>query len=118
VALGYTRSFANSYYGSFYQRDRGYVQFSTFILGAVVGGVEFGISRVAFPEVAQAAPAVDQPAFSQVRLDAGLFGEYRFTDTIAANATFRYDQVNSPAVGAEELKYTRWQTYLGVRWFM
>lgn len=117
VALGYTRSFNNSYYGSFYQKDRGYLQFSMFLLGAIAGGLEFGVSRVAYPAVA-IPPAVDEPSFSQARIDARLFGEYRFTDTLAANATLQYDQVNSQAVNNEDLDYNRWQAYIGVRWFM
>jgi Putative beta-barrel porin 2 len=114
VALGYTRSFANSYYGSFYQRDRGYLQFSMFLLGAVAGGLEFGVSRVAYPEV----DVIQQASFSQLRLDGRLFGEYRFTDTLAANATLQFDQVNSPSINGEDLDYKRWQAYVGVRWFM
>jgi hypothetical protein len=116
VALGYTRSFSNSYYGSFYQRDRGYLQFSMFVLGAVVGGVEFGVSRVAYPDVVVG--SVNQASFSQLRIDGQLFGEYRFSDTLAANATLNYDQVNSDPVAGEDLDYRRWQAYLGVRWFM
>jgi hypothetical protein len=112
VALGYLRSFSNSYYGAFYQRDRGYLQFNTFLLGAVAGGLEFGVSRVAFPAVGA------EPEFAQLRLDGRVFGEYRFTDTLAANATVLFDQVNSPDVALEDLDYTRWQAYLGVRWFM
>jgi len=112
VALGYSRSFSNSYYGSFYQRDRGYLQFSTFLVGAVAAGLEFGVSRVAFPAVGT------EGDFDQLRLDGRLFGEYRFTDTLAANATVQYDQVNSPNVALEDLDYTRWQAYVGVRWFM
>lgn len=112
VALGYTRTFKNSYYGSYYQRDRGYLQFSTFLLGAIAGGLEFGVSRVHFPDVNT------EPEFNQVRLDGNLFAEYRFTETLAANATLQYDQVNSPQVGQEDLDYSRWQAYVGVRWFM
>lgn len=112
VALGYGRSFSNSYYGSFYQQDRGYLQFSTFLVGAVAGGLEFGVSRVAFPAVAP------EPGFDQLRFDGRAFGEYRFTDTLAANATVQYDKVNSPIVALEDLDYARWQAYLGVRWFM
>jgi hypothetical protein len=115
LALGYTRSFANSYYGSFYQRDRGYLQFNAFVLGAIVGGVEFGVSRIGYPEVNE---PVQQDAFSQVRLDARVFGEYRFTDTLATNATVMYDQVNSDPVNNEDLDYHRWQAYIGLRWFM
>jgi hypothetical protein len=112
VALGYTRSFSNSYYGSFYQRDRGYLQFSMFILGAIASGLEFGVSSVHFPE---AGPT--QPAFSQVRLDGRLFGEYRFTDALAVNASVLYDQVNSDPVPTEDLSYTRWQAFIGARLF-
>jgi len=117
VALGYARTFANSYYGSFYQQDRGYLDFSMFILGAVAGGIQFGVSRVAFPDVNPPPPGAAQPAFSQTRIDGRVFGEYRFTDTLAMNATFMFEQVNSPAVNNEDLKYSRWQTYLGVRVF-
>jgi len=114
IALGYQRGFNNSYYGSFYQRDRGYLQFSMFLLGAVASGLEFGVSSVRFPE----AKATTQPAFSQVRIDGRMFAEYRFTDTLAVNATVMYDQVNSDPIPTEDLSYSRWQAYLGLRWFM
>jgi hypothetical protein len=112
TALGYTRSFSNSYLGSFYQRDRGYLQFSLFLLGAVAAGLEFGVSRLGYPETGETA------AFSQLRIDGRAFAEYRFTDTLAVNATVLYDQVNSPIVASEDLDYRRWQAYVGVRWFM
>lgn len=117
LALGYNRSFSNSYFGSFYQRDRGYLQFNMFLLGAITGGLEFGVSRVAFPDVALAG-MTQKESFSQTRLDGRVFGEYRFTDTLATNATVQYDQVNSEAVIGEELDYKRWQASIGVRWFM
>lgn len=117
IALGYTRAFSNSYHGSFFQRDRGYLQFSMFLLGAVAGGLEFGVSRVAYPEAVLATGA-EEPAFSQTRLDGRLFAEYRFTDTLAANTTLEYDKVMSPVVNGEELEYDRWQAFIGVRWFM
>jgi hypothetical protein len=114
IALGYVRSFSNSYYGSFYQRDRGYLNFSMFVLGAVAGGIDFGIARVAYPEVT--AP-VQKDSFSQLRLDARMFGEYRFSDTVAMNATLQYDQVNSEVVNDEHLDYNRWQALVGLRLF-
>ncbi|RYZ03877.1 MAG: hypothetical protein EOO73_25990 [Myxococcales bacterium] len=116
MALGYTRSVNNSYLGSFYSRDRGYLQFSAFLLGAIAGGLEFGVSRVSFP--AAVGGNVNTPAIDQLRLDGRVFGEYRFTETIAANATFLYDHVMSDAVPNDDLDYRRWQAYLGLRWFM
>jgi hypothetical protein len=118
VALGYNRAFSNSYLGSFYQQDRGYLNFDMFLLGAVAAGLQFGVSHVAYPEVRRADGALLSESFSQLRIDARAFGEYRFTDTLATNVTVMYDQVNSPAVSNEELKYDRWQAYLGLRWFM
>jgi hypothetical protein len=116
VALGYARTVSNSYLGSFFTRDRGYLQFNAFLLGSIAGGFEFGASRVAFP-VARGG-GVNTPEVTQLRLDGNLFGEYRFTETIAANATVMYDRVNSGSIPTEDLDYERWQAYLGLRWFM
>jgi hypothetical protein len=116
VALGYARTFNNSYYGSFFQRDRGYLQFNVFLLGALTGGLEFGVSRVAYPDVVIG--GVSEPSFNQLRLDGVLFTEYRLTDTLAVNGTLQYDQANSRIVRDEDLDFKRWQAYLGVRWFM
>jgi hypothetical protein len=117
VALGYGRVFDNSYLGSFYQRDRGYLQFDLFLLGSIVGGLEFGVSSVSYPDVVQ--NGLVQESFNQLRLDGRAFGEYRITDTWAVNATFLFDRVSSSAeVNDEDLDYNRWQAYLGVRWFM
>lgn len=116
IALGWNRTFNSSYYGSFYQRDRGYLQATMFIVGAVAGGAELGLSRIAFPDVVTST-GTNNPAFSQLRIDAKLFAEYRFIDHFAVNATIAYDQVNSPMVSDEHLDYSRWQAYVGARLF-
>jgi len=117
IALGYVRSFDNAYLGSFFTQDRGYLQFNGYIVGRVVSGLEFGVSRVAFPESTYAADTA--PAFDELRLDARAFGEYRITDTFATNLTFLYDGANAgPArVHGEDLDYKRYQVYLGARLF-
>lgn len=112
VALGYTRTFRNSYQGSFYQRDRGYAQLSMFLLGGLASGLEFGVSRVAYPENGS------QSSVDQLRLDGRFFGEYRFTQTLAVNATVHYDRVNSDRIAGEDLDYKRWQAFVGIRWFL
>jgi Putative beta-barrel porin 2 len=118
IALGYARTVDTSYLGSFYSRDRGYVQVNASLAGRLVSGVEFGVARVAYPESDYGAgdPA---PAFDELRLDARAFGEYRFTDSFAMNLTFLYDKVNAgPArVHGEDLDYTRYQVFLGARLF-
>lgn len=115
IAVGYQRTVSNSYLNSFYQRDRGYLQFSMFILGAVAGGLEFGVSRVAFPETVAGGTAI--PEFTETRLDGRLFGEYRLTDNFAVNASVMYDQNNSVVINTDDLSYSRWQAYLGLRYF-
>jgi hypothetical protein len=117
IAVGYARSFSNSYQGSFYQRDRGYVQFSAYLLGALVGGLDFGVSRVAFPAARGGITNRNDDGFKQLRLDARAFAEYRLTDTFAVNGTVHYDQVNSDRVAQEDLSYSRWQAFVGVRYF-
>lgn len=112
VALGYARTFENSYLGSFYQRDRGYLQFSAFLVGRVVSGLEFGVSRVAYPESQVAG------SFDELRLDGRAFGEYRLTDNFAVNLTFLYDHVAAAqTVNGENLDYDRYQAYIGARLF-
>jgi hypothetical protein len=112
VALGYARTFENSYLGSYYQRDRGYLQFSAFLVGRVVSGLEFGVSRLAFPASQFSAP------FTQMRLDGRAFGEYRITDNFATNLTLLYDKVTgTPRINGEALNYSRFQIYLGARLF-
>jgi len=118
VAVGYSRSFSNSYYGSFYQRDRGYLEFDMFVVGAVAAGLGFGVSRIAFPQVIDA-DGTDHEPFAQARIDGRMFAEYRITETFGVNATLLYDQINSPLppVAIEDLNYSRWQAYVGARLF-
>ncbi len=71
------------------------------------------------------------PAFNNLRADATLFGEYRFTDTFGLNATLRYTTnvgnqlltVTEPTTAAPNpalyaLQWQRFEAYLGVRWFL
>jgi hypothetical protein len=84
-----------------------------FLLGALAGGLEFGVSRVAYPAV----DLIQQESFSQLRIDSQVFAEYRMTDVLALNATVSYDQVNSPRINNEDLDYKRFQAYVGMRLF-
>ncbi len=117
IALGYARTPENSYLGSFYQRDRGYVQLNASLVGRLVSGVEFGVSRIAYPSSNYGGDTA--PAFNEIRYDARAFGEYRFTQAFGMNLTFLYDKVNSELdrVHNEDLDYKRFQVFLGARLF-
>jgi len=127
ATIGYMRDVSNSYLGNFYQRDRGYVGLSYLLGGAFVTAVTAGIANLAFPESYFPSGRVQQEAFSQQRLDASVFGEYRFSNTFGLNATVNYDRnftdvaippSEDPTAVPDALAYSRWQAFLGVRWFL
>jgi hypothetical protein len=113
--------------GNFYQKDRGYFGVSYLLGGVFVTSLTAGIANLAFPDsFFPNSNTVQQKAFSEQRVDATLFAEYRLSNTFGLNATVNYDQnitdVRVPAdpmdtVG-DALAYRRWQAFLGVRWFL
>lgn len=129
IALGGVRNFSTSYLGSFFVRNRGYLNFSWFIGGAAVIGLEGGASLIQYPRsfftTAQGG-GQRNPSFDETRIDAQLFAEYRFTDGFAINTTVRYDQnitdelIRLDPAGAriDDLEFQRFQAFLGLRLFM
>jgi hypothetical protein len=131
IALGYVRDFNNSYLGAFYERDRGYVKFSYFMGGVLLLALEGGVSIINYPHSFFPDGTIRETPFGETRIDAQLFGEYRFSDVFAVNATLRYDQnINDrrilmsradPAAGQpevrENLAFERWRAFVGARLF-
>jgi hypothetical protein len=128
VAVGFIRDVTNSYLGSFYTRDRGYVSFDYFLGGVFITNVQGGFSHYSFPSA-----NANNAAFSQNHIDASIFGEYRFSDTVGLNGTVLYDKaigkgpnqngiLITPATATtpayyDNLEYTRIQAYIGLRLF-
>jgi len=130
ASIGYTRDVSNSYLGNFYQKDRGYVGVSYLLGGVFVTSLSAGVANLKFPDAyfpsMGGAPAqVQQPSFSQQRVDATLFGEYRFSNNFGLNGTVNYDRnitgVRVPADPADTqgdaLEFSRWQVFIGARFF-
>jgi hypothetical protein len=135
IAAGFTRDFSNSYLGAFYVRDRGYMKLDYFLGGVFVASLEGGVSRISYPE--SGPDPVRQDSFEQTRVDARLFGEYRFSDIVGLNTTITYDQaigqgpndepllVSPEGTGpggvipeeVDDLEYRRFQAYVGMRVF-
>ena len=125
-----TRDVSNSYLGNFYQRDRGYVGLSYLLGGVFVTSLTAGIANLSFPT--SNVPGATEPvtAFSEQRVDAKLFGEYRLSNTFGLNATVNYDQnitgvvipstlqEKTSGVGGDHLDFSRWQIFLGARYFL
>ena len=127
ASIGYTRDVSNSYLGNFYQRDRGYAGISYLLGGVFVTSLTGGVANLRFP----ASPAANNQAFSEQRVDATLFGEYRLSNTFGLNATVNYDQnitnkslqARDPMTGVgvgpqDHLEFSRWQVFLGARYFL
>jgi hypothetical protein len=134
IAAGFVRDFSNSYLGAFYVRDRGYMNLTYFLGGVFVASLEGGFARYSYPAISET-----QGSFEQSRVDARLFGEYRFSDIVGVNTTIMYDQAmggddivvadgnagpdgiagNGDDVPAtrDNLEYKRFQAYLGMRVF-
>jgi hypothetical protein len=132
VALGFTRDFTDSYIGTYYESDRGYLNLSYFLSGQFLLVAEGGAAAIRYPDITL--PVV-HAAWTDTRIDASLFGEYRVKDSLGINLTFRYDGnlsstfLRTPAVAAtptspgtpgndDFLSYNRFQVYLGLRWFL
>jgi hypothetical protein len=126
ASLGYTRDVGNSYLGNFYQKDRGYVGVSYLLGGVFVTSLSAGIANLKFPQSYFADGQPQHDAFSEQRVDATLFGEYRLSNTFGVNATVNYDQNitdvsirSTPTdTGGDRLEYSRWQVFLGARFFL
>jgi hypothetical protein len=136
IALGYTRDFTNSYVGNFFGQDRGYLRFSYFFSGRTLVTLEGGAAAIEYPNMIWTATGDPRhSSFTDVRADATLFGEYRFTDSFGLNATLRYTQNfsnnslpefdegrvlpnPSPAAGSYDMAWNRFEAFLGVRWFL
>jgi hypothetical protein len=126
IALGYTRDFANSYLGNYYGTDRGYLKFSYFFAGRALVTLEGGVGAIEYPNLIWGDGQPRHSAFTDIRADATLFSEYRFTETFGLNATLRYTANFSNAqvpdaetgTGFYDMSWKRFEAYLGVRWFM
>jgi hypothetical protein len=120
LSVGFSRDFYDSFIGTYYERDRGYANLSYFFGGRFLVVVDAGAGPIIYPPAD--IPGLEQGA-SNVRVDASLFGEYRFKDAFGLSATVRYgqnfgDTLITIAGQQEELNWSQVEAYLGFRWFM
>jgi len=126
--FGYDRDFQPSYLGNFYRRDRGYIDFQTLIEGAFLLGAEVSLGYYEFgqPVDTLGDPLGTTTSRGDIRFVGGLFAEYRFTEWLGVNATFRYtgnytDYTYDIAVGSTTLvdpaSFNKFEVWGGVRVF-
>ena len=137
ISVGYSRDFVNSNLGNFYGLDRGYMRFDYFFGGRALVALTGGLGAVEYPKMVWGddSPRLVRPsgggggssrAFTDLRADATLFGEYRLADSFGINATLRYSANFSDNQVEEQEKtnaffdmsWTRFEAFAGVRWFL
>lgn len=116
LAAGFTRDFADSYIGTYEEINRGYLKFSYMFAGRFLLVVDGGVAAVIHPAI----ESLGTDGFTAIRIDPGIFGEYRFFDFFGVNATVRYDtNITDETItqdgDSEELQWQRFQAYLGAR---
>ncbi len=127
--LGYGRTIENSFYGNYYLRNRGYLNYTQSFSGRFLLAIDGGVSLLDYGYIATqtglplagvvgADPTTGR--FSAVRVEGTVFGEYRMNDVIGLNATLsaasNISDVALP-VGATNLpiSWTRFTAFLGAR---
>ncbi len=127
IAVGYTRDFQNSYIGNYYGLDRGYLRFSYFFAGRALVTLEGGVGAVEYPNILWGDGVLRQSAFTDTRVDATLFSEYRLTNALGINATLRYTaNYSNVAISTVEtgppqpfaMSWNRFEAFLGLRYFL
>lgn len=126
-SIGYTRNFIASYLGNYYQRDRGYIDVVYLFGQKFAVGATAGFSRITRPPAYfQDGSLRDGSAGGDNRVDLLAFFEFRVLPTLGINLTGRYDAavspkqialIQGPPVVYDDLRFTRFQAFLGVRWF-
>lgn len=122
VSLGFTRDFFDSYIGNYFERDRGYLAFNFFYGGKFLIVADGGAGPIVYPK--SRVGAADVTAFTDIRIDAGLFAEYRFKDWFGVSASVRYNEninkspITVPGGQPDNLSFRDIETYLGLRWLM
>ena len=143
ISLGFVRDFQNSLLGNYYDSNKGYAKLVYFFGGKVLLQVDGYVEGLTYPQPffngAGGAPTPVNGAdgnptgsFTNIHLGGKLFGEYRFTDAFAVNATLDYSQTISdvaieaaPAPGGSpagtsalyDLNWRRFQAFIGARVF-
>jgi hypothetical protein len=128
IAIGYTRDFQNSLVGNYYGSDRGYLRFAYLFADRVLLSLEGGVGAVEYPTMYFLQPvSLRHAAFTDVRADATLFGEYRLGASFGLNATLRYtanfsqthDMLAQPLSSTVfDMGWNRFEAFVGARFFL
>jgi hypothetical protein len=131
VTLGYQRDVVPSNVGNFFAMDRIFADLAYTVGGALTLGLSSSVTLLdhSVPRAADGTPLTpDGEGLLEVRPSARLNAEYRLTNTLAlvgsaefsASPSNRYLAIRADnrVIGNDNLKYFRFTSFLGARWFM
>ncbi len=130
ISIGAERDFQISYLGDFNVVHRGYLGLSAFLAGRVLLSVQGGVSAIGYqPVFLNSGGGLTQVtnSFTVIKPDAQVYGEYRFSSSLALTATGRYTQSVSDQLipynnftppGVFSMAWQRFEAFAGVRWFL
>ncbi len=130
--LGYSRNVSDSGIANYYQSDQVYADLTYGVGGVLLLSLRGGVAFVHHPAPLDSQGGVltvDGGEIDEIRPSARLYAEYRFSNTFALfNRTAFSASPNDnliqiiQATGADDrndnLRYYRFTSFLGVRWFM
>jgi hypothetical protein len=128
VAVGALRDFQPGFLGSYNTITRGYARATYLWQGKIFASLEGGFSSIGFNALQFTQDAFlgqkREGEFKNMRPDLQVFGEYRLSNALGVNATFRYS-ANSSNVGLRQdpqsasfvdLNWSRVEAFAGVRY--
>ncbi len=128
LLVGYRRSFNPSFIGNFYSQDRGYASFQMTLLGSLLLGLEAGVAYLDFGQLIAPDGSLlgSSTEREDIRVDASIFAEYRFTNWLGVNATlsylgdftdFQYNVMTASSAILDPAGFNKFEAWLGVRVF-
>jgi hypothetical protein len=130
IAVGYRRDARASYIGNYVQNDSGFIRANYFLGGMVLTTVDASFDHLRRPDSYFSDGTRQSAAFSENRISATGFAEYRMSDTFGINTTLRYttaltdqqipveNDPNNPRLPYDDFGFSRFEAWLGVRWFL
>jgi hypothetical protein len=130
ISVGYRRDARPSYLGNYVQNDSALFRANYFVGGIVLLSVDASFDHLSRPSSYFSDGTRQSAAFTENRVAATAFAEYRTSDSFGINSTLRYtgaltDQripvENDPSnnrLPYDDFGFNRVEAWLGVRWFL
>ena len=130
LSVGYRRDARPSYLGNYVQNDSGTFRANYFVGGVVLLSIDASFDHLQRPASYFSNGTRQSAPFSENRVSAMGFAEYRTSDSFGINTTIRYtgaltdqripveNDPNNPRLPYDDFGFNRVEAWLGVRWFL